>query len=203
MIPIGQWLARLPESPEKQCLSNWDEATKNGMDVLAAEQKLSGAYESGRAEAEAEFRLQLEAAEAAGQRDYAQLLNHERQRWLQEDILPLTVKLRTVIEKLGQDLSNSIADVLKPFVADSIRQRALTKFRLMLECHLASEDGALVRLKAPRDILDAVTPDLQSSGLRFETVEADGCDIILEAGPMSFETQVGKWLEALGVESHG
>jgi hypothetical protein len=203
MIPIGKWLMQLPEVPNWHGFCEEGDTVRESADQSKNAQLLMEAQARGRAEAEAEFKLQFEAAATAAQQNYAQLLNEERQKWLQEEILPLTERFGLAIENLGLNLSDSIACVLRPFLSEAVREKALTEFKSMLESHLASGDGALVRLRAPRDILDTVAPNLQRSGRRIEMAEAVGCDIIMEAGPSSFQTQIGVWLEAIGVASHG
>jgi hypothetical protein len=204
MIPISQWLAQQPE-PQV-----WHEPHEGGGGTArddasppGGEASLIEAFARGRAEAEAEFKLQLEAADAAARQHCKTLLEQERQRWLQDEICRMVEKIDGVIESIWLRLSNDIALVLKQFVTKAVRKKALAEFKQMVETHLRCDEGCMVRLKAPRDILDVFGVSLLHMGLRCEFLEADNCDLTLEAGATSFETQTAKWLAAIGVESHG
>ncbi len=202
MIPIGQWLAQLPDAKAWPPLwSAGEMADHSG--ALTREREVEAAYARGKSEAEADFSAKLAGVEMAARQQYAELLDLERQRWLREEAGPLAQRFGAAMEAVGLQLSNEIAGALRPFLAEAAREKALADFNRMLESHIASSDGSLVRIRAPRDIVDTITPVLPQGSSRYKLEEADGCEVIVEVGSTTFETQVGKWLSAIGADANG
>lgn len=202
MMPIGQWLAQLPDAKAWPLM--WPaEEMENHSGASTCEQDVEAAYRRDKADAEADYSARLAAVETAARQQYAEQLELERQRWLRDEAAPLAQKFDDALEALGLQLSNDIAAALRPFLAEAVREKALAEFNHMLESHIVSSDGGLIRIRAPSDIVEALVPALPKGSSRYKLEEADGCDVIVEAGATTFETQVAKWLVAIGVDSDG
>jgi hypothetical protein len=199
MIPIGQWLSKQPSAAAWHILPIVGEMP--GDEKPAAGQRLAEAFSKGRCEAEEQAREYLATAMADERCKYETLVDVERRRWLEEQARPLAIQIGTAMAAIEQDLSDCLARLLKPFVVAAVRQTAMAEFKRMLETHLAGGEPKRLQIKAPADLIVRLKQELPHGSLAIEFVESETCEASAEAGTTSFETQIEKWLAAIGADA--
>ena len=204
MIPFSQWLSALPsEVPgpvyrcgSEECTMKPDEPpeTLPQMDHLALEDSTTECVED-LEQARLDISNQLDQQ---GDR-LAETLTDARLQWNEDQSRLLATQLERATASIEASLASSLAGLLRPFLADAVRNKAYEDFVDLLRTHLNTGDVKWFSISAPRDLLDLVRGKLDSKLVNIEFQESLGCELKAITDTTLFETQVAKWLAAIGV----
>jgi hypothetical protein len=162
------------------------------------EQRLEEAYIrgvlEGRAAAQAEYGAQLQQQAAAAE----QRLKSERERWVADEGSRLSVLIGTSLEGIGTRVAEQVARILKPFLRDKVRQRAMTELVSALDALLIKGDYSKITVSGPRDLIGVVRTHLDGrAGSIAFLVSEQASDISVTADETILETRIGSWAQAI------
>ena len=154
------------------------------------------ALEQGRREGLATARAEFERIRATDLVRYDERLLDERRRWTEEESDRLARQLAAALQEIEAGLVSSIARILVPFAAESIRRAALDELTETLAALLAG-DGCRLTVGGPADLIEALRTRLGPRAQSIEFHPADALDIRASTGETVVETQIGAWLGRL------
>ena len=198
VIPIAQYLAQFGKSHEIEPPEPpRDVAMAQGLDIAAAdvpafdlEEVTAQARQEGRAEAEAQFELELarERAEAEAR------LAAEREAWLAEEGGRLGTAMPAAFTELEARIADSVARILAPFLGTAMRQKMLAELVETLTS-LLDGDAGLLKVTGPSSLLDALKQRLGPQRGSIEYLPAEGADIVAVAEHTVIETRLQSWID--------
>ena len=168
--------------------------------ALAPEQAL-GWVES---DADIAMREALADAEACRDSELATLKNAHaleladavvaaRKDWTRDQGLVLAVQIDEALRGLKDTLSDRIADVLRPMLAETIVSRTVDALAETIDRIVADASHPCLTLRGPADLLDAIRAQRSTlDGITFEP--ADRTDVVLRADGLKIETRLGRAL---------
>jgi hypothetical protein len=136
----------------------------------------------------AEVRLQ----QLAG--DHAAALEAARAAWAAGEGESLASTLISGLAALEAALADNLAGVVTPFLAPAARHRAALELRAALAALMAGTHGGLIEIRGPGDILEPLRVALADNAAVVLT-EADGVDVVVEAGDTTIRSQLQAWSE--------
>lgn len=161
------------------------------------EAERAAAYEEGwRAAAEesaARHAQDLAAREAKSREALAALArSHE-----QEMTGRIANALSTLVPDTTARVSDQLAGLLAPILAEDVTRRMVEAFARDLEQALGEEPGATVTVSGPRALFDRLAARLEGSGIALTHVEAEAADLSVELDGTTVETRLAAWTRAL------
>ena len=100
------------------------------------------------------------------------------------------------------DISDAVARILRPLVAQKIVDEALAKLAHEIEKLLSFEDAIHLKISGPADLVFELRKSIPSNAI--VTVQAgDKPEVTVIANKTVIETRLSEWLERVGVDSHG
>lgn len=178
----GEALPPILSPPELTDLQNAEPDTQEPDDYALGEQ-------AGREAAQAECDRQIEAFKESE----AERLAEARARWVEEHAEALSQAWGEALTELGHRLGDQLAAVLRPFLDDESRSRALDNLAEALS-RLTGPDKPAFRVSGPSDLLEALQPRLDQAGLCAEmTPDEDAVDVVVVADETRIETTIGEW----------
>jgi hypothetical protein len=154
-----------------------------------------------------EAKVRAEEREAAGKRldealaaekaRHDQELNVQREIWAEQQGLQLSAQIEGSLVRMEADLSESVARILHPFVAQALREQALAELKEALATLLTGAGGKFIRIAGPEDMLSVIETELGSRATVIEFVPSDDVEVILAAQDTTVQTQLNSWLSRL------
>jgi hypothetical protein len=157
------------------------------------EEDLARGIEAGRAAAQAEFDVKLEAQ----QRLFAQQLAAERQAWATGAGETLANGLLAGLQELEARIAETVARILKPFVAAQLHRQAIAELQAGLDVLTSASPGASLHVSGPEDILQVVREQLAGKTMAVTYAPSEDCDVRIVAGQAMLETCLKDWLAKL------
>lgn len=162
-----------------------------------AKEKLDEAYQRGRrdghATAVAEYESQLKDL-AAG---YESRRTEDRMRWAVDQADRLVGLLADGYRTLEAGMSESIAQILQPFLEHAIRQKAIDEFRAQLARIVADGSAPTVRISGPADLIAAVRIRMSACPIAIEFVSGEGSELTAVCDQTKVETHMRAWVSRL------
>lgn len=150
--------------------------------------------QAGREAALAEMETRIEAIQAGE----AERLAEARAKWIEEQAGPLAEQWKQALAELEGRIGDQVAAVLRPFLDERLRQRALEALGDAIGRLTGADDGAGLRVSGPPDLLDALRPKLEEADLAPELVAYDAAvDVRITAGDTLIETTFAEWRDHL------
>ncbi|MGO4526288.1 hypothetical protein AB4097_15645 [Microvirga sp. 2MCAF35] len=146
-----------------------------------------------RAEEREIARKELEDAIAAEKARHVEHMNEQRTIWAEEQALQLSAQISTAVDRLGSDLSENVANILRPFVAEAFRQQALAEFKEVLATLLSGSDACLLKVSGPEDLLVALQASLGPASDLIEFTPGDHVEVSVTAQDTHAQTQLNAW----------
>ncbi|HEX2841788.1 hypothetical protein [Hyphomicrobium sp.] len=165
--------------------------------VSESEALISDAHVRGVLEGRAAAQVEQDAVLGQLQASFDQKLATERQRWAAEQGAHLSALIATAFEDLEQRVAERVGSILKPFLSDSIRAKALEELSASLNLMLAKGEYAKIAISGPKDLLSEIEARLSQRHAGVTFVESDGADVVVYADGTIIETQIGAWTEAI------
>jgi hypothetical protein len=171
------------------------EASAEGGEIDWAE-RVEEAYtrgiEEGKRSAEAETVVLLEEQKAA----LDQSLAAAREAWCAEQGPRLVEQIGTAIRDMEGRIAESAERVLRPFLAQAVRDQAIGRLRAIVNDLTATNPGITLEISGPEDLLSAMRTNLSSSVANASYVVNEASDVQVKAGASVIETRISAWLQS-------
>lgn len=169
-----------PYSPPSEALwtDRIDEAFARGM-------------EEGRQAAEAEAAARLEQQQAAMEQSLAEA----RAAWCGEQGPQIAGQITAAIHDMESRIAASADRVLRPFLAQAVRERAVSELHALLRALLETNPDMTLAISGPEDLLAAVREGLAGSIAAVSYLVNDATDVQVKAGASIIETRIAAWLQ--------
>jgi len=153
---------------------------------------LRGRYQ-GLDDARAEFEAKLKAAEES----FEERLATERAAWVAEQGAQLAEKINAAVDTLSNDIGDSVAAILAPFLEEKLRVRIVEELLRSLEKVLKGGRPATLKISGPDDLLQLIRKTLGASSSAIEFEATDAVDVRVVADHTIIETQLEAWLQRI------
>lgn len=171
------------------------EASAAGAEIDWAE-RVEEAYtrglEEGKRSAEAETVVLLDEQKAA----LDQNLAAAREAWCTEQGPRLAEQVGIAIRAMEDRIAGSVERVLRPFLAQAVRDQAIGQLREIVNDLTATNPGITLEISGPEDLLSAMRASLSSSVANASYVVNEACDVQVKAGASAIETRISAWLQS-------
>jgi len=157
---------------------------------------LDEAYQRGRSEGVASATDSFERTRAADLARFEERLVEERSRWTETESDRLAGDIQQGMQALEAGIAACVARILQPFLAESVRRRALDELSETLTALLTGGVRTLV-VSGPADLVGPLKAKLGPYAAAVEFRPADGPDILAKTRDTVVETQIGAWLDRL------
>lgn len=138
-------------------------------------------------------RKELEAAIAAERARHLEDLDHQRTVWIEQQSQAMAAQVSEAIGQLEANISERVANILRPFVTDAYRAQSLAEFKDLLGVLLSGRDASLLKIAGPDDLLSAMKTHLRSYGSSIEFIPSEHIEISAKAQDTIVQTQLNSW----------
>jgi hypothetical protein len=146
-----------------------------------------------RAEEREAVRKELEDAVAAEKVRYLEDLNDQRTIWVEQQALQLSAQISAAVDRLEANISERVANTLRPFVSEAFRQQSLAEFKDVLETLLSGRGAGLLRISGPEDLLSVMKSHLERYGSSIEFLPSEHVELSVIAQDTLVQTQLNSW----------
>lgn len=195
MIRLGDWLVELerPMSIQYPC----GVKVVDPADAIGFEQELREHYAEGERRGREAALLEWSAA-ASAERDRLNAAHDGQMEALRHEAASaLSCHLQDGLSMIRAEIEADVARVLRPFVQEACRQRAMREFSRLLSLRLENGGAELLALAIPAPYQELVGQLLTSSDARIAMSEADGVDLRASSPAGGFETRLAEWIALL------
>lgn len=154
------------------------------------EEAYARGIDEGKRSAEAETVVLLEEQKAA----LDQSLAAAREAWCNEQGPRLAEQIGTAIRDMEDRIADSAERVLRPFLAQAVRDQAVSQLRAIVNELTTTNPGITLEISGPEDLLGAMRTSLSPSVANASYAVNDACDVQIKAGASVIETRIAAWL---------
>ncbi|HUO53734.1 MAG TPA: hypothetical protein VMU18_03260 [Rhodoblastus sp.] len=157
------------------------------------------AYDEGREAAHKEYeeeRRQLRA-------QLADEVARARAQWTEQEAARLVEEHRAAFADFEQSCARTVAQILRPFLAQQSIARVTEALVENLEALFASRVLSTFEISGPPDLLAALEAKFAAQGAKLEFRPDESIDVRVRVGDTIIESQLAPWLQALGALSRG
>jgi hypothetical protein len=158
------------------------------MEAKVAESYARG-VQDGRAAAEADSAMRLQAEREAFQRELASA----RQAWAANEGEALAERLAAGLRQIEQGTADTVARILAQVTSATVQRAAVAELLAALEGVLAKAAGARVEIAGPEDLLAAIRARLEARSIAAVYTVSTGPDIRVTVDKTLLETRIGAW----------
>lgn len=176
-----------PEEEPRQALAVGGEIDWTGQ----VEEAYARGIEEGRQAAAADTIARLDEQKAASEHSLAAA----RQAWCEDQGPQIAELITTAIRDMEDRLALSAERVLRPFLAQAVRDQAISQLRSIIDELVVMNPGITLEISGPEDLLDAVRMSLAASVVTVSYVTNAACDVQIKAGASIIETRIAAWLQ--------
>lgn len=152
------------------------------------------------AEAEARVAAAREEALEQARAEHAEALAAAREEWAQAEGAELAQALSRGLAAIEAEIAGKTARVLRPFLREAVRDKAVAALCETLRDLLRSGPSATLRMSGPEDLLDAVMRRIAGFEGKIAISVVDAPDIRVVCDETTIETQVALWARSLAIE---
>ncbi|WP_404287558.1 hypothetical protein ACD578_19115 [Microvirga sp. RSM25] len=146
-----------------------------------------------RAEEREIARKEFEDAIAAEKVRHLEDMNDQRTIWVEQQALQMSAQIATALERIEANLSERIANILRPFVSEAFRQQTLAEFKDVLATLLSGRDASLLKISGPKDLLTAMKSHLGHYENSIEFFSSEHVEIRVATQDTLVQTQLNSW----------
>lgn len=147
--------------------------------------------EEGRKSAEAETVVLLEEQRTA----LEQGLAAAREAWCTEQGPKIAEQIETAIRGVEERIAEAAERVLRPFLAQAVREQAIDQLRAIVNDLTATSPGVTLEFSGPEDLLAAVRSSMPASIANASYLVNEASDVQVKAGASVIETRIAAWLK--------
>ena len=125
-------------------------------------------------------------------------LGEERAKWSDQQAVAIINGFSTACRELETNIASSVARILQPFLADAVRDKAVTALIEQISALTCSSPVPVFRISGPGDLLERVKAQLETArrtGIEYQI--ADTLEIRVVADQTVIETQMQAWTARL------
>ncbi|MEE1612590.1 hypothetical protein [Microvirga sp. CF3016] len=156
-----------------------------------------------RAEERETARKELEDAIAVERARHLEDMDHQRTAWTEQQSQAMSAQISEAIGQLEANISERVANILVPFVADAYRAQSLAEFKGLLGTLLSGRDASLLKISGPDDLLSAMKIHLRHYGSSIEFIPGEHIEISAKAQDTIVQTQLNSWSARLAQALEG
>lgn len=199
VIPIARYLVQFGKGDDFEATDQRRDAAPQlrSLDPRAAEelaQKLEEAHgrgqEEGRAAAWAELDLKLADERAR----HEERIASERETWLADEGQRMSGGIGSAFQELEASIADSVARILKPFLAAALREQVLAELAETLTALLAGEH-TLLKVSGPESLLKALRERMGAHLGCVEYAPSGGLDVSVVADHTVVESRLQAWID--------
>ncbi len=169
--------------------------------LQAIREAAEAAYQKGMAEGIERAKQVCEAALAQNENEFKSRLDQMRRTWVQKQGALLARQSGDALASLKSEIEETVARILRPFVAKALLEEALSKLAIEIE-KLLSEDNAIqLKITGPADLISELK-NLIPNNAPVTVLEGDAPEVTVFANKTVIETRLNEWLDCIGVDSH-
>jgi hypothetical protein len=146
-----------------------------------------------RAEEREIARKEFEDAIAAEKVRHLEDMNDQRTIWVEQQALQMSAQIATAVERIEANLSERIANILRPFVSEAFRQQTLAEFKDVLTTLLSGRDASFLKISGPDDLLSAMKSHLGHYESSIEFFSSEHVEIRVATQDTLVQTQLNSW----------
>ena len=150
-------------------------------------------FAAGRAAADADAATMLEQSQCV----IADRLATERRGWCESEAALLEASLREAVAGCEAAIAAAAAKILKPFLTEQIRQRAIAELAGAINGMLEKSHVASVSCAGPADLVAMIQQRLSARGIPVEIVPGGSCEVRVRIDASVLETRLAGWLGAI------
>ncbi len=143
------------------------------------------------------FDEELAVALEQSRRAHDERLRQARRQWVEEEAELLRDRLATCLAEAFATLRSDVARILAPFVARGVEETAVEELIASIERAIAGDEGPVIRLAGPRDLIDRIAGAFVEKRAAVSVVESDGVDIAVDFASTRIETRLEAWMRRL------
>lgn len=194
-LPVAFYLKDLSgEQPRA-----WRDLAGNAAEAKAdREFEVSEAHARGVVEGRSAAQVEFDSVAATQAVAFEQRLATERETWVAEEGERLARMIDGGLDDIEQRVSDLVSEVLKSFVSESVRSKAVGELGDALKSMLSKGEYAKVVVSGPADLIAEVKSRLGDGTAGVSFVEADGIDVVVNADDTVLATRIGAWVAAIG-----
>jgi hypothetical protein len=138
-------------------------------------------------------RKELEDAIAAEKARHIEDMNSQRTIWVEQQALQMSAQILSAVERIEENLSERIANILRPFVSEAFRQQTLIELKDVLASLLSDRDAGLLTISGPGDLLSAIKNNLGRYESSIEFSPSEHVEITVVTQDTLIRTQLNSW----------
>jgi hypothetical protein len=146
-----------------------------------------------RAEERVIARKELEDAIAVEKARHVEDINDQRTIWVEQQALQMSAQISAAAERIEANLSEKVANILRPFVSEAFRQQTLAEFKDVLVTLLSGRDASLLKISGPEDLLAVMKSHLERYGSSIEFLPSELVEMSVIAQDTLVQTQLNSW----------
>ena len=120
-----------------------------------------------------------------------------REAWVSAESAVLHERIVSAFAEMETRIAEQVARSLQPFVQDATRQLVLEALVQRMDAVLSGENGPVLRVSGPQDLLAAVQWHLRDRHAAVICSVAPLSEVQVIAGPLMMETSLTEWVNAL------
>lgn len=189
-----------PHDPEPAEPVVWDRRLAQTLaepSIDDTQARLDEAHQRGREEARQELLALFEADIAAERATAARDLESARALWADEEARRLMTAMEAGLAQIHESLAEQLAAILQPILEDAVTTRAIEALGQSLAPFFGGEDGPLIRIDGPADLMARLRDQIPSGGI-VTFGETGGAEITVTASDTIMQTRIANWRRALG-----
>ncbi len=125
-----------------------------------------------------------------------------RKVWAEAEGARLAMQIADAATAIKADISDTLARILKPLIAQKLVDEALAKLAHEIEKLLSFEDAIHLKISGPADLVFELRKSIPSNAI-VTVLAGDKPEVTVIANKTVIETRLSEWLERVGVDSHG
>lgn len=150
-----------------------------------------------RAEEREIARKELDDAIAAEKARHLDDMNDQRAIWLEQQALQMSAQISAAVERIETNLSERIANILRPFVSEAFRQQTLAELKDVLATLLSGRGAGLLRISGPEELLSVMKFHLGHYEGSIEFSPGEHVEVGVAAQDTLVQTQLNSWAARL------
>jgi hypothetical protein len=139
----------------------------------------------------------LDEAIASEKVRYEEELSVQREIWVEQQAAQLSAQIVEAMTRIEENLSDRVANTLRPFISEAFRQQSVAEFREVIATLLFRGETRLMKISGPEDLLKALRANLASHEGGVEFFTGDHVEVSLATQDTIVQTQLESWAARL------
>ena len=191
LIPVSAILKDFSECPPEPVGISHEAFEEMSAPLIAAAREEG--RQAGREEALAEAEAQIAEREA----QFAAQLAAAREAWVASESKVLAEQINKGFAGLHDTVLAQVGQVLKPFLVEEVRQKAIAELAIAVGSLLSKEPDVGLEIAGPADLVKCLEGKLVDHADAVSTASANFCEVEVKVGSTVVATRIAAWLERI------